>query len=248
MQALGGVVCTARRTRGFMPDDLIVWRKGSANIRIAVKGRSAHAGVAPQDGRNAATELLHQLSVIDGAFPHAGTGTTVNLTASGANDGSALVHADSTSTADANASGGSGGGVAVNVFLPSADLAGTTRAYVGEGSSVINISSVVTSLNPPASAVYTATKGAVDSITGVLANELGSRKIRVNAINPGIVETEGTHTAGFIGSDFEAGAVAQTPLGRTGQTSDIAGVAVFLASDDSRWLTGEKISASGGLR
>ncbi|HEY4032140.1 MAG TPA: glucose 1-dehydrogenase [Caulobacteraceae bacterium] len=120
--------------------------------------------------------------------------------------------------------------------------------HLGEGSSVINISSVVTSLNPPASAVYTATKGAVDSITGVLANELGPRRIRVNAINPGIVETEGTHAAGFIGSDFEAGAVAQTPLGRTGQPGDIAGVAVFLASDDSRWLTGEKINASGGLR
>jgi 3-oxoacyl-[acyl-carrier protein] reductase len=126
-----------------------------------------------------------------------------------------------------------------------------TRAaapHLGEGSSVINISSVVTSLNPPGSAVYTATKGAVDSITGVLANELGPRRIRVNAINPGIVETEGTHAAGFIGSDFEAGAVAQTPLGRTGQPGDIAGVAVFLASDDSRWLTGEKITASGGLR
>jgi len=120
--------------------------------------------------------------------------------------------------------------------------------HLGEGSSVINVSSVVTSLNPPASAVYTATKGAVDSITGVLANELGPRRIRVNAINPGIVETEGTHAAGFIGSDFEAGAVAQTPLGRTGQPGDIAGVAVFLASDDSRWLTGEKIAASGGLR
>jgi len=120
--------------------------------------------------------------------------------------------------------------------------------HLGEGSSVINVSSVVTSLNPPASAVYTATKGAVDSITGVLANEFGPRRIRVNAINPGIVETEGTHAAGFIGSDFEAGAVAQTPLGRTGQPGDIAGVAVFLASDDSRWLTGEKIAASGGLR
>ena len=120
--------------------------------------------------------------------------------------------------------------------------------HLGEGSSVINVSSVVTSLNPPGSAIYTATKGAVDSITGVLANELGPRRIRVNAINPGIVETEGTHAAGFIGSEFEAGAVAQTPLGRTGQPGDIAGVAVFLASDDSRWLTGEKIVASGGLR
>jgi 3-oxoacyl-[acyl-carrier protein] reductase len=120
--------------------------------------------------------------------------------------------------------------------------------HLGEGSSVINISSVVTSLNMPSSAVYTATKGAVDSITGVLANELGPRKIRVNAINPGLVETEGTHAAGIVGSDFEAGAVAQTPLGRSGQPEDIAAVAVFLASNDSRWLTGEKLVASGGLR
>jgi len=127
----------------------------------------------------------------------------------------------------------------------------TTQAavkHLGEGSSVINISSVVTSLLPPQSVVYTATKGAVDAITGVLAGELGPRKIRVNAINPGIVETEGTHAAGFIGSDFESHAVTQTPLGRTGQPSDIAAVAVFLASDDSGWLTGEKIAASGGLR
>jgi 3-oxoacyl-[acyl-carrier protein] reductase len=88
----------------------------------------------------------------------------------------------------------------------------------------------------------------VDAITGVLAAELGPRKIRVNAINPGIVETEGTHTAGFIGSEFESQIVTQTPLGRTGQPDDIAAVAVFLASDDARWLTGEKITASGGLR
>jgi 3-oxoacyl-[acyl-carrier protein] reductase len=125
---------------------------------------------------------------------------------------------------------------------------GAASKHLGEGGSVINISSVVTSLFPPESAVYTGTKGAVDAITGVLANELGARKIRVNAINPGIVETEGTHTAGVIGSDFESGAVAQTPLGRTGQPDDIAAIAVFLASDDSRWLTGEKLTASGGLR
>jgi 3-oxoacyl-[acyl-carrier protein] reductase len=101
----------------------------------------------------------------------------------------------------------------------------TTQAaakHLGEGGSIINISSAVTSLFPPQSAVYTGTKGAVDAITGVLANELGPRKIRVNAINPGIVETEGTHSAGFIGSDFESGTVAQTPLGRVGQPDDIA--------------------------
>lgn len=127
----------------------------------------------------------------------------------------------------------------------------TTQAaakHLGEGASVINISSAVTSLFPPNSAVYTGTKGAVDAITTVLANELGARKIRVNSINPGIVETEGTHSAGFIGSEFESGAVAQTPLGRVGQPDDIATVAVFLASDDAKWLTGEKLVASGGLR
>ena len=127
----------------------------------------------------------------------------------------------------------------------------TTQAavkHLGDGGSVINISSAVTSLAPPASSVYTGTKGAVDAITSVLANELGPRKIRVNAILPGIVETEGTHSAGFVGSDFERNAVAQTPLGRTGQPDDIAGVAVFLASDDARWLTGEKLTASGGFR
>jgi 3-oxoacyl-[acyl-carrier protein] reductase len=127
----------------------------------------------------------------------------------------------------------------------------TTQAaakHLQEGSSVINISSAVTSMLMPDSAVYTATKGAVDAITGVLANELGPRKIRVNAINPGVVETEGTHAAGVIGSDLERGAIAQTPLGRVGTPEDIASVAVFLASDDSRWLTGEKLVASGGLR
>jgi 3-oxoacyl-[acyl-carrier protein] reductase len=127
----------------------------------------------------------------------------------------------------------------------------TTQAavkYLGEGSSIINIGSVVTRITPPGSAVYSGTKGAVDAITGVLSRELGPRKIRVNALNPGMVETEGTHTAGFIGSDFEAGTVAQTPLGRLGQPNDIASIAVFLASDDSRWLTGEHLLAGGGLR
>jgi 3-oxoacyl-[acyl-carrier protein] reductase len=88
----------------------------------------------------------------------------------------------------------------------------------------------------------------VDAITGVLSRELGARKIRVNALNPGMVETEGTHTAGFIGSDFEKQLVAQVPLGRIGQVNDIATIATFLASDDSSWLTGEKLIASGGLR
>jgi 3-oxoacyl-[acyl-carrier protein] reductase len=125
---------------------------------------------------------------------------------------------------------------------------GAVKSFGEKGGSIINISSTVTRITPPGSSIYTATKGAVDSITQVLSKELGSRKIRVNAINPGIVETEGAHTAGFIGSDFHLNAVNATPLGRTGQPNDIAPVAVFLASDDSRWLTGETILASGGIR
>ncbi|MDP3492718.1 MAG: glucose 1-dehydrogenase [Hyphomonadaceae bacterium] len=127
----------------------------------------------------------------------------------------------------------------------------TTQAAIGhlkEGGSVINIGSVVSTSQPAQSSVYTATKAAVDAITGVLAKELGARKIRVNSINPGVVETEGSKTAGFIGSPQEALFVSMTPLGRTGQPDDIADIAVFLASDASRWLTGEKIIASGGLR
>jgi 3-oxoacyl-[acyl-carrier protein] reductase len=127
----------------------------------------------------------------------------------------------------------------------------TTQAavkHLGEGASIINIGSVVSSLTPPNSAVYTGTKGAVDAITGVLAKELGPKKIRVNSINPGMVETEGVHAAGIIGTDFETGTVAQTPLGRIGQVDDIAGVATFLASGDSKWITGELVRAGGGLR
>ncbi|AUW41264.1 glucose 1-dehydrogenase [Rhizobium leguminosarum] len=120
--------------------------------------------------------------------------------------------------------------------------------HLGEGGSIINVSSVVTSLGLPASAVYTGTKGAVEGINSVLAKELGTRKIRVNAILPGMVETEGTHSAGVIGSDLQQTMVAQTPLGRIGQPDDIADIAVFLASDDARWLTGERLVASGGFR
>jgi 3-oxoacyl-[acyl-carrier protein] reductase len=121
--------------------------------------------------------------------------------------------------------------------------------YFGpEGGSIINIGSVASSSNPPTASVYTATKGAVDSVTRTLSKELGPKKIRVNSINPGMVETEGVHTAGVIGSDFQKWAVSQTPLGRIGQPTDIAPVAVFLASDDSSWLTGELILAGGGSR
>ena len=127
----------------------------------------------------------------------------------------------------------------------------TTQAaakHLGQGGSIINIGSGVTRITPPNSAVYTATKGALDAITGVLSRELGPKQIRVNSINPGMVETEGTHTGGFIGSDLEKALVAQTPLGRIGQVTDIAPIAVFLASDDSQWLTGEILLAAGGMR
>ncbi|GAB6855138.1 glucose 1-dehydrogenase [Asaia astilbis] len=120
--------------------------------------------------------------------------------------------------------------------------------HLGEGGSIINISSVVSRVTPAHSAVYTGTKGAIDAITSSLAKELGPRQIRVNAINPGLIKTEGTQTASVIGSEMEQGVIAQTPLGRTGTVQDIAPLAVFLGSDDSRWLTGETLIASGGLR
>ena len=116
------------------------------------------------------------------------------------------------------------------------------------GGSIINIGSTASQVTLPATAVYTATKGAVDAITHVLAKELGPKKIRVNSINPGMVETEGVHTGGFIGSEFQKLLEAQTPLGRIAQPDDIAPIAVFLASEDSGWLTGETLLASGGLR
>ncbi|MGH9536888.1 MAG: SDR family NAD(P)-dependent oxidoreductase [Terriglobales bacterium] len=121
--------------------------------------------------------------------------------------------------------------------------------YFGDkGGSVINIGSVASRLTPPTTSVYSATKGAVDAVTAVLSKELGSRKIRVNSINPGGVETEGVHTMGVIGSDFQKEMVAATPLGRFGQPQDIAPIAVFLASENSGWLTGETLLASGGYR
>jgi 3-oxoacyl-[acyl-carrier protein] reductase len=122
------------------------------------------------------------------------------------------------------------------------------KVFNPAGGSVINVGSAITHFNPPNTVVYTATKGAVDSITAVLAKELAPRKIRVNSINPGGVETEGTVTAGVIGSDWEKQMIADTPLGRLGQPNDIAPLATFLASNDSGWLTGELITASGGLR
>jgi 3-oxoacyl-[acyl-carrier protein] reductase len=127
----------------------------------------------------------------------------------------------------------------------------TTQAavkHMTDGGSIINIGSGVSRVTPPHSTVYTGTKGALDAITGVWARELGPKKIRVNTINPGMVETEGTHTGGLIGSELEKQLIAQAPLGRTGVVGDIAPIAVFLASDDSGWLTGEQLLATGGIR
>ena len=122
------------------------------------------------------------------------------------------------------------------------------KHFGSEGGSVINIGSSATTITAPTTVVYTATKGAVDMITRVLAKELGPKKIRVNSINPGGVETEGFHTLGMPGSDFEKQMIAQTPLGRIGQPKDIAPVAAFLASSDAAWITGEIIYVAGGLR
>jgi 3-oxoacyl-[acyl-carrier protein] reductase len=127
----------------------------------------------------------------------------------------------------------------------------TTQAaakHLAEGSSIINISSGITRMALAGSTVYAGTKGAVDALTMALAKELGAKKIRVNAVNPGIVDTEGTVAAGISGSEMVDGMVAITPLGRTGTPEDIGRVAVFLASSDSAWLTGEHLFAAGGLR
>ena len=127
----------------------------------------------------------------------------------------------------------------------------TTKAavpHLKDGGSVINVSSNITSVLVPQSAIYSGTKGALNAVTGVLAKELAPRGIRVNAILPGYTETEGTGAAGISGTDFVDQIVAQTPLARAGTPDDIAKVAVFLASDEAGWLTGEKINASGGLR
>lgn len=122
------------------------------------------------------------------------------------------------------------------------------RHFGAEGGAVVNISSVVADNPVPGSAVYSATKGAVDTITVALSRELAPRKIRVNAIAPGATQSEGFEAAGILGSDFEKQIIAQTPLARLGQPDDIAQVAVFLASDAAGWLTGETLKASGGFR
>ncbi|HZP69056.1 MAG TPA: glucose 1-dehydrogenase [Pseudolabrys sp.] len=122
------------------------------------------------------------------------------------------------------------------------------KYFGAEGGSIINIGSTASVDAVPTASVYSATKGAVDTLTRALAAELGPRKIRVNVVAPGGTETEGLHAAGIVGSDFEKAMVARTALGRLGRPDDIARVAVFLASDDSAWMTGERLAAAGGYR
>jgi 3-oxoacyl-[acyl-carrier protein] reductase len=122
------------------------------------------------------------------------------------------------------------------------------KLFGPDGGSVVNVSSVVSTGPPPMSSVYSATKGAIDTLTVALSRELAPKKIRVNSVNPGVTETEGVHAIGFLGGDQEKQFVANTPLGRVGQPDDIAKAVVFLASDDSRWITGEAVRVSGGLR
>src|SRR5262245_25453307 len=122
------------------------------------------------------------------------------------------------------------------------------KHFNGDGGSIINIGSLASSLTPPTAVVYNATKGAVDAITRTLAKELGPRKIRVNSINPGMVVTEGAVAGGYTEGDMRKALESLTPMGRIGETQDVAPAAVFFASDDSKWITGETLLIAGGLR
>jgi 3-oxoacyl-[acyl-carrier protein] reductase len=135
----------------------------------------------------------------------------------------------------------------INVLGSLLTIQEAVKAFGNDGGNIINISSVVSKLPSPAGAIYSATKAALDAITDSLSKEFSGRNIRINSILPGVVDTEGAQTLGVIGSDVETNFISKTPLGRTGQPDDIAKVALFLASDDSGWITGEKISVSGGI-
>ncbi|WP_192247065.1 glucose 1-dehydrogenase [Mesorhizobium silamurunense] len=134
----------------------------------------------------------------------------------------------------------------INVLGPILTIQEAAKHFGAVGGSIINISSIASSNPQPNSLIYAATKGAVDTITVSLSRELGRRNIRVNAIAPGVIDTEGLRRVGIMGSELEKQIVERTPLGRFGQPEDIARVAVFLASDEASWLTGERIAASGG--
>jgi 3-oxoacyl-[acyl-carrier protein] reductase len=135
----------------------------------------------------------------------------------------------------------------INVFGSLLSIQASLKLFGDKGGNIINISSGASNTPLPTGSVYSATKAALDAITISLSKEFAGRNIRINSILPGVVETEGSHEAGFIGSEAERKLVANTPLGRAGQPEDIAKVAVFLASDDGAWITGEKIAVSGGL-
>jgi len=135
----------------------------------------------------------------------------------------------------------------VNVLGSLLAIQESLKLFSGKGGNIINISSGASRTPVPTGSVYSATKAALDAITVSLSKEFSGRNIRINSLLPGAIETEGTHSNGFIGSEFEAKIVANTPLGRTGQPEDIAKVAVFSASEDSGWITGEKIAVSGGI-
>jgi 3-oxoacyl-[acyl-carrier protein] reductase len=138
--------------------------------------------------------------------------------------------------------------LSVNVLGPILTIQEALKHFVPDGGSIINIGSLDSVRAIPGMSVYAATKGAVDALTRVLAAELGPRGVRVNTLAPGGVETEGIHASGFMGSDAEKVMIERTPLGRMGQPRDLAKVAVFFASDDAAWVTGERLTASGGLR
>jgi 3-oxoacyl-[acyl-carrier protein] reductase len=135
----------------------------------------------------------------------------------------------------------------LNVLGSLLAIQAAVKLFGPDGGNIINISSEVSKTPLPTGAVYSASKAALDAITIALSKEFSGRNIRINSILPGVVETEGSRSGGFIGSEFEAKLVANTPLGRTGQPADVAKVAVFLASDDAAWITGEKLSVSGGI-
>lgn len=135
----------------------------------------------------------------------------------------------------------------INVLGSILTIQGSLKLFGAAGGNIINISSEVSRIPLPTGSVYSATKAALDAITISLSKEFSGRNIRINSILPGVVATEGAESAGFIGSEAEKEFVAKTPLGRTGQPNDISKVAVFLASDEAGWITGEKISVSGGI-
>jgi len=135
----------------------------------------------------------------------------------------------------------------INVWGSVLAIQAAVKLFGDRGGNIINISSEVSKSPLPTGSVYSATKAALDAITTSLSKEFSGRNIRINSILPGVVETEGSRSAGFIGSEAETRLVAATPLGRTGQPADIAKVAVFLASDEAAWITGEKLSVSGGI-